>query len=595
MMFFDPEFLERRLAGRGLEPLSQNADPGRKPTLSKPSQPTRSRITVPLFSKPAEYVPGSGPPLRPISLLPTGDSTAYISERVLLPSPGPAANGRPLPKRMAYLIGWRDLRAASMLVPAMQVLEYVSPRTLEEFEARLEQEVDDEKEKLQNELRSNLAAPQKKRKRGRPPAHSQIKSAVVAEPVGAVTPTKPRHKKGVISLSTPQKSRLTDFEWLSEEEGSPSRQIAEEQFQSLHGYLPEPEGGSNAAGDTNNPLARDLAYPVRNAPQTKLIHSNPMKLEQPSASPNPQTARIRIPTSADSGVRTLAANQLSLPTAVLSIDESNQSKQPIRLSPSSSSSSLPPEVLPPEVPTAQAVQTIQKQAENQNLPTNFTEGAKVDQKPKQSKKRPRSEYESARKETQEDNGWVVERIEDVEYYEVDGHGLVRYFRVTWEGDWPPDQKRTWEPEENIPKNLVRNFFKNSRHKRRALSKLGTIDQSQSQRQSHPRETSKSSKQKQSSSSSQSTHKQGSSLKQSKLSWPAVRKRYKSVSEAFAGEDQDSPEMMDDGSDDEEDEAGGGAQDEYFVVTEDGDDLHGRSLWPSAGALSTALGVLRGLQ
>ncbi|KAL6904166.1 hypothetical protein GGI43DRAFT_312652 [Trichoderma evansii] len=590
MMFFDPEFLERRLAGRGLEPLSQNADPKRKSALSNPIQPTRSRITIPLFSKPAEYVPGSGPPLRPISLLPTGDSTAYISERVLLPSPGLAANGRPLPKRMAYLIGWRDLRAASMLVPAMQVLEYVSPRTLEEFEAKLEQEVDDEKETLQNELKSNLAAPQKKRKRGRPPAHSQIKSGVVAEPVGAVTPTKPRHKKGVISLSTPQKSRLADFEWLSDEDGSPSRQIAEEQFQSLHGFLPDPEEDSNVVGDTNDPLPRDLAYPVRNAPQAKLIRCDPLKLERPSASPNPEAVRITMPVSADSGVRTLGTNQLSLPAVASFVDESYRVKQPIRLSPSSSSSSLPPESLPPKVPT---VQVVQEQAEKQKPPTNLVEGAKVDQKPKQSKKRPRSEYESARNETQEDSGWVVERIEDVEYYEVDGHGLMRYFRVSWEGDWPPDQKRTWEPEENIPENLVRNFFKNSRHKRRALSKLGTIGQS-SQSQSHPRERGKSSKQ--SSGSSQSTHKQGSSLKQSKLSWPAVRKKYKSVSEAFAGEDQDSPEMMDDGSDDEEDELSGGGQDEYFVVTEDGDnDLHGRSLWPSAGALSTALGVLRGLQ
>lgn len=580
MMFFDPDFLHRRLAGKGLEPLSHAADPRRKPTLSNPTQPSRSRIAVPLFSKPADYVPGSGPPLRPISLLPAGDSTAYIIERVLLPSPGPAPSGKPLPKRMAYLIGWRDLRAASMVVPAMQVLEYVSPRTLEEFEAKLEQEVDDEKEKLRNEFKSGLTMPQqkKKKKRGRPPAHSQIKSAVVAEPVVETTPTKPRHKKGVISLSTPQKSRLADFEWLSEDDASPSRQIAEEQFQSLHGFLPGPEEGSNVAGDTNDPLAiRDLAHPVRGAPQTSLDHiagSDPAKQQQPSASPNLEFARIKTPVSTDGGVQiSTTSNKHSLPPVALSVDESNWSNQPLDLPPSSSAP-----------PVVQTVQAVQKQAEAQNPAISLGEGAKVDQKPKQSKKRLRSEDEGAKTEVQEDNGWVVERIEDVEYYEVDGIGLVRYFRVSWEGDWPPDQKRTWEPEENIPANLVRNFFKNSRHKRKALSRLGTVVQSHSQ--SHPKEKGRPAKRSGS-----------SSLKQGTLSWPAVRRKYKSVSEAFAAEDYDGPEMMDDdGYEAEEEDVGGSGPNEYFVVTEDGDDdLHGQSLWPSAGALSSAFGVLGGLQ
>lgn len=586
MMFFDPEFLDRRLAGKGLEPLSHAADPKRKPNPSHQGQPSRSRIAVPLFSKPADYVPGSGPPLRPISLLPAGDSTAYILERVLLPSPGPAPNGKPLPKRMAYLIGWRDLRAASMVVPAMQVLEYVSPRTLEEFEAKLEQEVDDEKEKLRNELKSGLEAPQKKKKRGRPPAHSQIKSAVVAEPVTETpTPTKLRHKKGVISLSTPQKSRLADFEWLSEDDASPSRQIAEEQFQSLHGFLPEPEEGIHVVGDENDPLAtRNLAHPVRGAPQASLVHtagSNPAKQKQPSASPNPEFARIKTLVSADGGVQTLATNKHSLPPVALSVDESNWGKQPLYLPPSSSAPSV-----------VQTVQAAQKQAEIQNPIISLGEGAKVDQKLEQSKKRPRSDDEGAKGEAQEDNGWVVERIEDVEYYEVDGIGLVRYFKVSWEGDWPPDQKRTWEPEENIPPSLVRNFFKNSRNKRRALSRLGT------QGHSHGHPERKGKPVKRNGGSSKNTHSQGLSLKQGTLSWPAVRRQYKSVSEAFAAEDyDDGPGMMDnDGYEAEEEDLGGNGQNEYFVVTEDGDEnLRGRSLWPGAGALSSAFGVLGGLQ
>ncbi|RFU72768.1 hypothetical protein TARUN_9493 [Trichoderma arundinaceum] len=566
MMLFDPEFWDRRLTGRGMVPLSQPTDVKNKATPAKPS--ARTRIVIPLASKPADYVPGSGPPLQPISLLPPGDSTAHIIERVLLPSPGPAPNGRPLPKRMAYLIGWRDLPAASMLVPAMQVLDYVSPRTLEDFEERLEQELDDEKGRLEEEIKSDLVAPQKKKKkRGRPPAHSQIESAVVAEPE-TVAQAKSRHKKGVMSLSTPQKSRLEEFQWLSDEEGSPSRQIAEEHFQSLPGYLADED---EVTEDTDGPLPNQHLHVMHNASQPNPI---PLNLKQPSApSPRPFSSPVRARTTPEysSGVQTPA--KCSLPPSTSPLNKSNQSSQS---RPGPAASSFAPA----------------GQGERQFPPNVISEEDKTDQsipaeaKPKKSRKRPRSEDGSASNEVQSDKDWVVERIEDVEYYEVDGRGLVRYFRVSWEGDWPPDQKRTWEPEENIPASLVRNFFKTSKSKRRTLSKLGTIKQGN---RGGPSSSSKQGV------SKQSAHKQGSSssLKQTKLSWPAVRRKYSSASEAFAG-DQDSLEMMDEGYDGEEDELNGGGQDEFFVVTEGGDnELHGQSLWPTTGTLSTALGVFRG--
>ncbi|KAL7783576.1 hypothetical protein V8C37DRAFT_397048 [Trichoderma ceciliae] len=573
-MLFDPEFKHRRLSGRGMAPLSQPIDAKRKAPLAKLS--TRTRIVIPLTSKPADYVPGSGPPLQPISLLPPGDSTAYIIERVLLPSPGPAPNGRPLPKRMAYLIGWRDLQAASMLVPAMQVLDYVSPRTLEEFEARLEQELDDEKGRLEDELKLDLVAPPKqKKKRGRPPAHSQIESAVVAEPE-TVAQAKSRHKKGVMSLSTPQKSRLEEFEWLSEEEGSPSRQIAEEQLQSLHGFTLDSDDSDDGDDDdviqdTYDPLPSEPLHGMRNSPQTK---STPIKLEQPSTSPGPLVSSARVRTPSECSSRSLTPLKHSIPAPASSVTNGSHFNQGFGL--------------PPFAPSGQS--------EMQHPPNSFEEEDRAEQsippktKPKASRKRPRPEDEDVNAETQHDNDWVVERIEDVEYYEVDGRGLVRYFRVSWEGDWPPDQKRTWEPEENIPANLVRNFFKTPKSKRRTLSKLGTVKRAHSVKQGNPTQGSNSKQ----GVFKQSTHDQSSSLKQTRLSWPAVHTKYSSVSEAFAG-DRDDPKMMDEGYDGEEDELEGDGQDEFFVVTEGGEnELHGGSLWPTtAGALSTALSVFRG--
>lgn len=189
----------------------------------------RTRITIPLVSKPRDYVPGSGPPLQPIQLLPPQDSTAYIVERVFLPPAGLAADNRPLPKRMTYIIGWHDLPAARLLVPAMQILEYVSPMALEEWEWELEQSLDAERQQLEGEEEQQAEAVSKKRKRQGPPAHSQIESAAVAEPEQAAQKRgRGRPRKGAMSLSTPQKTRLEDFEGLSDEEESPSRQIQRE-------------------------------------------------------------------------------------------------------------------------------------------------------------------------------------------------------------------------------------------------------------------------------------------------------------------------------------------------------------------------------
>jgi len=64
--------------------------------------------------------------------------------------------------------------------------------------------------------------------------------------------------------------------------------------------------------------------------------------------------------------------------------------------------------------------------------------------------------------------WEVKWLEDDKVIEIDGQSF-RYFRVRWEGDWPPDQNPTWEPEENLPENLVQNYLKNRKRARRRRS------------------------------------------------------------------------------------------------------------------------------
>ncbi|KAH8669271.1 hypothetical protein BGZ61DRAFT_364137, partial [Ilyonectria robusta] len=93
------------------------------------------------------YVPGTGPQLQRPRLVPTRDSRAYIMDRVLLPSAGPARDRKPLLKRMKYMVGWHHSSSASLLVPAMEVLHYVSLQALEEWEYEIELELDEERVK----------------------------------------------------------------------------------------------------------------------------------------------------------------------------------------------------------------------------------------------------------------------------------------------------------------------------------------------------------------------------------------------------------------------------------------------------------------
>lgn len=57
-------------------------------------------------------------------------------------------------------------------------------------------------------------------------------------------------------------------------------------------------------------------------------------------------------------------------------------------------------------------------------------------------------------EPQVEQEYVVKRLEDDTL--IDG---IQYFKVRWEGDWPPEQNPTWEPRENISAKLVKSYLK----------------------------------------------------------------------------------------------------------------------------------------
>ena len=133
------------------------------PSLPKPGK--KRKIEIPLYSWP-HYVPRSGPPPPPISLVPVRDSTGYIVSKLALPSMLDLdRNGRRL---LYYVIGWTDLPAAKVTIPCTEILDYVSPRVVEEWEYQdaLRRE---EEERQQRAEAAKLLAEKPRKRVGRPP------------------------------------------------------------------------------------------------------------------------------------------------------------------------------------------------------------------------------------------------------------------------------------------------------------------------------------------------------------------------------------------------------------------------------------------
>ncbi|KAF4971581.1 hypothetical protein FSARC_1647 [Fusarium sarcochroum] len=539
----------------------------------------RSRIEVRLKSKPKDYVPGSGPPLQRISLLPPQDSTAYILERIILPSPGVAANGHALPRRMTYIVAWRDLPAAQMLVPAMEILEYVSPRELEEWEfANTEEQL--EREKVEPKSKQAGDAP-KPKKRGRPPKHSKIETAVVAVPEDDATVMP---KKGVMSINTPTKNRLKDFEGLSDEEGSSVQQLQWEttgdsvETDMDQGFgqdgLTSFEEPENARSGEQLDILRDSELTPRAPNQSSFASKQFESFPSTGTSSRQSTPKLTSAKSKSEGKKTKKTsrpvkkspmlNGLSSGVGQAAEPPSDFTWTPQEESVTYSNSGV--ETPDPESDFATARLIEEANSVQRGEPTGKSKSksksrTSTPKPPKSAPAKPSRRTPPQGEPTVEDTepavedaeppaepDWEVKRVEGMEVYEVEGLGLVRYFKIRWEGDWPPEQNPSWEPESNLPSKLIKNYMKNSKRRRlgvkppapkKAPAKEPVVAPSYAPRKK--------------------------AMKQTTLSWGLPAKQYKSVSEAFAGDEEDElgMPMEDIAPNNHEDEE----EDELFVVEE----------------------------
>ncbi|KAI0445743.1 hypothetical protein F4803DRAFT_506275 [Xylaria telfairii] len=101
-------------------------------------------LEIHLPSKPRDYRPGDGPALAPIRLSLEDDTGAFIVDKRVLP--GEPVNGE-LKLELYYVVGWPDLPVARVAILATKILDYVSPRTLEDWEYNCSLEKDKERGK----------------------------------------------------------------------------------------------------------------------------------------------------------------------------------------------------------------------------------------------------------------------------------------------------------------------------------------------------------------------------------------------------------------------------------------------------------------
>ncbi|EFW99914.1 chromatin organization modifier, chromo domain containing protein [Grosmannia clavigera kw1407] len=117
---------------------------GRKSLRTKKKLQTEFEIRI--YDQP-HYVAGQTPPQPPITLVPPRDTDAFIIDKVVTPFYVLPEEERTVRRVLNYVVGWPDRPLERLLVPCTQILDYVSPRELEDWEytrmLRDQREIDD--------------------------------------------------------------------------------------------------------------------------------------------------------------------------------------------------------------------------------------------------------------------------------------------------------------------------------------------------------------------------------------------------------------------------------------------------------------------
>lgn len=465
----------------------------------RPRRKVEIEIPIPSIAK---YIPGSGPPLGEISLLPPHDSTAYIIDQYVLPTlKDTDKNTRRL---LYYHVGFTDI-PTKIFLPCNKVLDYVSPRALEDWEYR-NMEINEQEKARVLEDRKRSKGPAKEV--GRPPKNKTLAEEVVSPTVGATEDTiKLANAVAGPSLATPQKRKLGMM--LKEYEGGESNMESDETALNRQ-FVGESDGtGLEDAGDTgydDDEMGQDtdtvdqlpgvpFRAPVPGDASSRASSSAPSTAE-PHPRSMPQTSsptRTTKPTSKDDGTLPLAsviskpdllhptwAQMFGRQNAAQELDNRHKTPQKNGLSRSSSSSKQPvkPKTKPlpkqsgsaqeSKVPAFSPLSSQPRRSSRPSTPRTTTPsmpgsatGSSSNRKAESTKKsktkgkaKAQQPQDDSDDESFDEDVWVVKELLDDRYVREKG-AKVHMYLVKWEGDWPPEQNPSWEPAENIrDENLI---------------------------------------------------------------------------------------------------------------------------------------------
>ncbi|KAI3397645.1 hypothetical protein diail_10516 [Diaporthe ilicicola] len=226
---------------------------------------------IPIRSQAPKYNRGSGPPPPRIGLQLVHDSNAFIVDKVVFPYKLDPPQDGLQQRRCYYIIGWPDLPLARPAVDATKILDYVSPRTLEDWEYQDALRREEEREKAREEeehaeVRDRAAVtpaagagrkPGPKRTPGRPRSAMMVDEPTPDPELNSEQEEILQRRRKGPSLSTPQKSRLARL--VAEEDMLKELEEADEDPESaIHRQLESDSLDEGVlGGDVNNDLSED--------------------------------------------------------------------------------------------------------------------------------------------------------------------------------------------------------------------------------------------------------------------------------------------------------------------------------------------------
>ncbi|KAH6691498.1 hypothetical protein F5X68DRAFT_201988 [Plectosphaerella plurivora] len=424
--------------------------------------------------KPTRYVPGTGPPLRPITLLPRADTTAYIRGEFIVPRTA-SGDGK---VHVVYLVGWTDLTSARLTVDAANILDYVSEREYERWNFERSEERDELERKLEEEenvraVELAILAEQQEEQR-------QQEEAALRNGASRLTGSESSRSRES-SQPTLQKQKKTK-QGRPKAPAARTQSLLQQQAVILGSSLGETEGDSSdndedaisrQLREEQDELAMETDFLEPPTKKRRTVSPIPPSLK-PVAAQQQRLSTVAKPPTAKSTARIshppAPAPKRETPVPIPGVPARRplskilKPQTPIVAGPSRFPGSLS------EASTANSSRSTSfetppgKGKAKLNGTSSFKPVGNTPQpstvkkakKPKPPKPDP---SEIVRFEANQD--WEVKRLLETKTVK-EGGKPVRLFLVLWKGEWPPDQNPTWEPEDNIPKKMARKFLARAR-------------------------------------------------------------------------------------------------------------------------------------